>query len=191
MNVVHHFLKVPCPAGKMFNIQAMGDTANKNHKMGILIKAKINAVRRLNASVNSKITENIRPIILPKTAASAAYPAEPVRLPWEGRSFDGLSSCPRRSEASPIAVRKVLLNTCEMSITIVPKTKLKFIKIAVKIKFPNKARALYFAAPGTMSKIVANAIMIRAIIKNILAKFLIIPQVASIMAIPPSGYTRI
>ena len=58
MNKLHHFLYVPCIAGRMLKIQAIGETTKSAHKIGILMKAKRKAVSKLKRNVKAKITEN-------------------------------------------------------------------------------------------------------------------------------------
>src|SRR3990167_593905 len=113
INRLHHFLKVPCPAGKIFIIQAIGETINNAQRIGILMKAEISAVRMLKRYVNIKIILKIRVASVPNTAASSAAPGEieAVIPSWLGNNLDGLRSCPNRLAMSPIAVRNVLLNT--------------------------------------------------------------------------------
>ncbi len=70
IKICHHFLNIPSPAGKTFNIQAIGETINKAHKIGILIKTKINAVKILKRKVNIRTILKIRVDKVPKTRES-------------------------------------------------------------------------------------------------------------------------
>lgn len=95
INVLHHFLKVFSPAGKIFKIQAIGETINKAHKIGILISVKIRAVKMLNKKVAARTKANISEIKAPKVALSTAL-AVKVVWPGFGSNNEGFSVCPNR-----------------------------------------------------------------------------------------------
>ena len=67
INVLHHFLNTPCPAGNIFSIQAIGETTNKAQMIGILTNANIAAVKRLNKKVNANTKANNKATKAPKT----------------------------------------------------------------------------------------------------------------------------
>ena len=140
--------------------------------MGILIKVKTNPARMANRNTPKSTTENVswtktfkaRPCMLAELALPLVASA--------GNKFDGFKSCPKRVAASPMAIRKVLLIICAPFITNPPRVKLKFIRRAAIRNLAISVRTLYLAT----SKMVAKAITIRAIIKNMLAKSRIIFQ---------------